>query len=322
MQTSHQHTSQERNKNYFQSFIATRSSLGLLIIGIAGAAISGICYGIHSMTAPYYGIELPKDILSQMLIFCIFFMIVSSLVNPIEPLRRFFYRYQRFSSIWQFLFVFLLYFSLAFLCAILFLTEENMLNIYGSLWSIPSLICGSFFYFLCLLYNVRWLRTELSKGMSEEREQKNFLAKSSITSPVSLLLIFGLTMLAPILIKGSMEAGLGLSLFVLFTGAFSRLHVEYAYAAILKWRDKEYWEEYRREDGIGGTSKKTKSFIRIFLEVLFIIGLAYLRTEILPVDSPLIPILKIIPRLILVYWGLRIVIWGYRKIKNRKNSTE
>ena len=56
MQTSHQHTSQERNKNYFQSFIATRSSLGLLIIGIAGAAISGICYGIHSMTAPYYGI--------------------------------------------------------------------------------------------------------------------------------------------------------------------------------------------------------------------------------------------------------------------------
>ena len=320
MQTSHQHTSQERNKNYFQSFIVTRASIGVLIIGIAGAAISGICYGIHSMTAPYYGIELPKDILSQMLIFCIFFMIVSSLVNPIEPLRRFFYRYQRFSSIWQFLFVFLLYFSLAFLCAILFLTEENMLNIYGSIWSIPSLICGSFFYFLCLLYNVRWLRTELSKGMSEERTQKNYSARSVVTSPRSLVLIFGLTMLAPILIKGSMEAGLGLSLFVLFTGAFSRLHVEYAYAAILKWRDKEYWEEYRREDGIIIPKKKWSLIIRLMVEAGVFFGIIYLVSEFVEQGSSLIFLFRLMVLGILFYWLVRILLWLKRKYFTSDNK--
>ena len=193
--------------------------------------------------------------------------------------------------------------------------------IFGSPFSVPLLLGDILFYLLCILYNVRWLRTELSKGVSEERAQKNFLAKSFIVSPTSLLLIFGLTMLVQLLIKGSMDAVLGLSLFVLFTGAFSRLHVEYAYAAVLKWRDKEYWEAYRPEDGVGGTSKKTKAFIRIFFELLFIIGLAYLRTEILPANSPLIPILKLIPKFVLVYWGLRIVIWGYRKIKDRENST-
>lgn len=321
--TKNTQLSQERNKKYFQSFIATRASMGMIgFAGVVGSFVGGINYLLHTGTVVYYGVTPPQDILSQILICSNVFLVLSILLNFVEPIRRFFYKHQRFSSIWQFLSVFLMYFMLIVLSAILTLANKNMLDIYGSPFSLPFLVGGIALYSLCIGYNIDWLKKELQKGMSEERTQKNFLSSISNTSLNSLLIMFGLTMVAPLLFKGTLQTGLGLATFVLFTGAFSRLHVEYIYAAILKWRDKEYWEEYRREDGIGGTSKKTKSFIRIFLEVLFIIGLAYLRTEILPVDSPLIPILKIIPRLILVYWGLRIVIWGYRKIKNRKNSTE
>ena len=323
MQTSHQLTSQERNKRYFQSFIATRASMGMIgYAGVVGTFVGGLVYFVHTGTVVYYGVTPPQDILSQILICSNVFLVLSILLNFVEPIRRFFYKHQRFSSIWQCLSVFLMYFMLIMMSAMLTLANKNMLDIYGSPFSLPFLVGGVALYTLCIAYNIDWLKKELEKGMSEERTQKNFLSSISNTSLNSLLIMFGLTMVAPFLFKGTFMTGLGLATFVLFTGAFSRLHVEYAYAAILKWRDKEYWEEYRLEDGIGGTSKKTKAFIRIFFEVLFIIGLAYLRTEILPVDSPLIPILKIIPRLILVYWGLRIVIWGYRKIKNRKNSTE
>ena len=321
--TESKHTSQERNKNYFQSFIATRASMGMIwIAGLVSSIFIVLIYYHHINAVIFYGPTPPYDILSQLLIFCLLYSIVTFLSIMIEPIRFLLFKYQRFSSIWQILSVLILYLLLALMTSFMILIDGNIIDFYGSPLSVPLLFGDSLFYLFCILYNIRWLRTELSKGMSEERTQKNYSARTVVTSPTSLVLIFGLTMLVPILIKGSMEAGLGLSLFVLFTVAFSRLHVEYAYAAVLKWQDKEYWEEYHPEDGIGGTSKKTKSFIRILLEVFFIIGLAYLRTEVLPVDSPLIPILKIIPRLILVYWGLRIVIWGYRKIKNRENSTE
>lgn len=302
-----------RNKNYFQSLIATRASIGMLINGIAGAAISGICYGVHNMTATYYGVEPPKDILSQLLIFSIFFMLISFFVNPIEPLRHFFYRYQRFSSIWQFLFVFLLYFSLAILCAILFLTDENMLDIYGSPFSLPFLIGGVALYSLCIAYNINWLKKELEEGMSEERTQKNYLAKSIVTSPTSLVLIFGLTMLSPILIKGSMEAGLGLTMFVLFTGAFSRLHVEYVYAAVLKWRDKEYWEEYRREEGLTIPRTKLLFVIRLMVEIGVFFGTIYFVSEFVEQGSPLIFPLRLVVLAMLFYWLIRILLWLKRK---------
>ena len=321
--TKNTYTTQERNKRYFQSFIATRASIGMIGIGgFVSSILIGLIYYHHANNIIHYGATPPHDNLSQFLIFGLGFSIITFISLMIEPIRFLLFKYQRFSSILQVLSVFILYLSLALMTSFMILIDGNMIDIYGSPFSVPLLLGDILFYLLCILYNVRWLRTELSKGVSEERAQKNFLAKSFIVSPTSLLLIFGLTMLVPLLIKGSMDAVLGLSLFVLFTGAFSRLHVEYAYAAALKWRDKEYWEAYRPEDGVGGTSKKTKAFIRIFFELLFIIGLAYLRTEILPANSPLIPILKLIPKFVLVYWGLRIVIWGYRKIKDRENSTE
>ena len=92
-------------------------------------------------------------------------MAISFLVNPIAPLRHFFYRHQRFSSLWQLSFVFLfLSDSSDLICYPFFLAEKNMLDIYGSRWSLLSLIGGSLLYFSCLAYNVFWLRKEFDQG--------------------------------------------------------------------------------------------------------------------------------------------------------------
>lgn len=208
------------NANYFKSLVTTRASMGMLVLGIAGFALAGIGYLLHSMTVIYYGVTPPQDVISIISLVCLVFMAISFLIYPIAPLRHFFYRHQRFSSLWQLIFVFLLYLTLVILSAILFLAEKNMLDIYGSRWSLPSLVGGSLLYVACLVYNVFWLQKELAKGMSQECTQKNLRAASSVSSPGTLLLIFGVTMLAPILIKESLVAGLGLSCFILFTVVF------------------------------------------------------------------------------------------------------
>ena len=172
-------------------------------------------------------------------------------------------------------------------------------------------------YALGIFYNIFWLKGQLNVGFSEERTQMNFLAKPAVKSASSLAIIFSGSLAGKWATAGQANIlGIGGGVFLLIV--FSRLTVELFYANILKWRDKEYWEEYRQEDGIA----IPKSVVRMAFEILVVIGLAYLRTEILPANSPLIPVLKLIPKLILVYWGIRIVIWGYRKIKDRENNTE
>lgn len=303
------------NENYFKSLIATRASMGMLMMGIAGFALAGIAYLLHSMTVVYYGVTPPQDVISIILLTCLVFMMISFLVNPITSLRRIFYSHQRFSSLWQLIFVFFLYLTLVLLCAILFLAEKNMLDIYGSRWSFLSLIGGTLLYFSCLVYNVFWLRKELAKGMNEERTQKNFLATSSVSSPVSLLLIFGVTMLAPILIKGSLVAGFALSSFVLLTAVFSRLHVEYAYAAILKWQSQDYWEQYNSGDVIGIPWGKLRIVIRITIEVLTFFSIIIFGGDL--VEQGFMPALLARSLVIgfVIYWIIRIVIWSIQKRK-------
>ncbi|WP_080569710.1 hypothetical protein [Streptococcus sobrinus] len=43
------------NANYFKSLVATRASMGMLVLGIAGFALAGIDYLLHSLTVIYYG---------------------------------------------------------------------------------------------------------------------------------------------------------------------------------------------------------------------------------------------------------------------------
>ena len=317
--TESKHTSQERNKNYFQSFIATRASMGMIGVGgFAGLGLGIVTIFPHWGTGIDLGFNPPYDPISIFLVASLILSLVSLLAVTIEPIRRVLFRHQRFSSIWQILSVLILYLLLALMTSFMILIDGDIIDIYGSPLSVPLLFGESLFYLFCILYNVRWLRTELSKGMSEERTQKNYSARSVITSPRSLVLIFGLTMLAPILIKGSMEAGLGLSLFVLFTGAFSRLHVEYAYAAILKWRDKEYWEEYRLEDGIIIPKKKWFFLIRLMVEVGLFFGIIYLGLKLNEQNNPLEFPLRLATIGILLYWLIRIILWKIRKNKEKQ----
>lgn len=64
---------------------------------------------------------------------------------------------------------------------------------------------------------------------------------------------------------------------LLSCGAFFRLHVEYAYVAILKWRDKSYWEEYvESEPDVGSKSepmsnRQRKKYVRIAITVFEVI---------------------------------------------------
>lgn len=305
------------NANYFKSLVTTRASMRMLVLGIAGFALAGIDYLLHSLTVIYYGVTPPQDVISIISLVCLVFMAISFLIYSIAPLRHFFYRHQRFSSLWQLSFVFLFYLTLVILSAILFLAEKNMLDIYGSRWSLLSLIGGSLLYFSCLAYNVFWLRKELTKGMSQERTQKNFLAASSVSSPGTLLLIFGVTMLAPILIKESLVAGLGLSCFILFTVVFSRLHVEYGYAAILKWQSQDYWGEYLPTPKEEINFKPIRTFIRIALEVLLFLAVIIFGGEM--VEQGIMPALLGRGLVIgfIIYWLVRILLWGIKK-NNRK----
>ncbi|HFR3412091.1 TPA: hypothetical protein ACHU7H_001444 [Streptococcus suis] len=319
--TKNTQLSQERNKKYFQSFIATRASMGMIgFAGIVGAFVGGINYLLHTGTVVYYGVTPPQDILSQILICSNVFLVLSILLNFVEPIRRFFYKHQRFSSIWQFLSVFLMYFMLIVLSAILTLANKNMLDIYGSPFSLPFLVGGIALYSLCIAYNIDWLKKELEKGMSEERTQKNYLSSLSNASLNTLLIMFGLVMIAPLIFKGTLMTGIGLATFVLFTGAFSRLHVEYAYAAVLKWRDKEYWEEYRREDGIIIPKKKWLFMIRLMVEAGVLFGIIYLGLKLNEQNNPLEFPLRLATIGILIYWIIRIILWKIRKNKEKQKG--
>lgn len=97
------------NANYFKSLVMTRASMGMLVLGIAGFALAGIDYLLHSLTVIYYGVTPPQDVISIISLVCLVFMAISFLIYPIAPLRHFFYRHQRFSSLWQLSFVFLFY---------------------------------------------------------------------------------------------------------------------------------------------------------------------------------------------------------------------
>ncbi|HFR3412637.1 TPA: hypothetical protein ACHU7H_002031, partial [Streptococcus suis] len=88
--TESKHTSQERNKRYFQSFIATRASMGMLGVGLAGFIIGSLALLYHWATAVKFGWNPPYDFFSATLLISIIFMFISFLINLIEPFRYYF----------------------------------------------------------------------------------------------------------------------------------------------------------------------------------------------------------------------------------------
>ncbi|HFR3692924.1 TPA: hypothetical protein ACHVE4_002134 [Streptococcus suis] len=312
----------ERNQQYFQSFIATRASIGM--IGIGGLVVLG--FGIvtifpHWGTGLDLGFNPPYDPISVFLVTSLVFSLISILAIMIEPIRRFLFCHQRFSSIWQFLTVFLMLFLFAIGFMMIALLQPNgRVDIYHSPLSLPLSLTAFLFYITCVAYNINWLKKELEKGMSEERTKKNYQAAPSIFSLKSLYIIFGLSFLTPLVLTRSLEKAFGIGSLFFLIGAFSRLHVEYAYAAILKWRDKEYWEEYRREDGIIIPKKKWFFLIRLVVEVGLFFGIIYLGLKLNEQNNPLEFPLRLATIGMLIYWIIRIILWKIRKNKEKQKG--
>ena len=102
------------------------------------------------------------------------------------------------------------------------------------------------------------------------------LAKAAVYAPASLLFIFSGSLVATHLLS-NLRSIMGILFGLLSCGAFFRLHVEYAYVAILKWRDKSYWEEYvESEPDVGSKSdpmsnRQRKKYVRIAITVFEVI---------------------------------------------------
>lgn len=107
-------------------------------------------------------------------------------------------------------------------------------------------------------------------GMPKERTFLSFKVESVVMHPITLGIIFTGIILCSIF-DGAFEVFFGLASTLLFLLAFSRLHVEYAYAAILKWRDKGYWEEHHPSYDV--YVNKTK--LRIGIEIVCLVIIFY-----------------------------------------------
>ncbi|HFR3767289.1 hypothetical protein HO447_10425 [Streptococcus suis] len=304
--TESKHTSQERNKRYFQSFIATRASMGMLGVGLAGFIIGSLALLYHWATAVKFGWNPPYDFFSATLLISIIFMFISFLINLIEPFRYYFYQHQRFSSIWQLIFVVFLLYDLSIITLLLIVYDEPFMNLYDFRRSLPFLILATVSYIICIAYNIHWIHRQLQVGMSEERARKNFQALPAIYSSKTLLFILSVVLLGGIIFSGLSLSTLWVFALLLFIGAFSRLHVEYAYAAVLKWRDREYWEEYRREDGI--SSQGLHTLLRWGLEILIFATFIFVGMYILPQSHFLVPVCRFGVIGMVIYWLARIFI--------------
>ena len=303
-------TSSQLNKDYFQSLIATRASLGMLGTAWAGVCIGGLLTLVVWGTGLDFGWNPPYDVATASALFSLAFMTCSQLVMLVEPLRKFFYQHQRFSSIWQIAFMVVLMYQLVFLAFAMVISRDSRFIIYTSPWTIPYILCASLFYLLCIIYNIFWLRSQLRKGMSEERRLKNYMAKPAVWGTGSLIFIFGGSMLGRIL-TGSFVSVFGIGATILFISLYSRLHIEYAYAAILKWRDKSYWEEYCETDGL--SRSQGRSLVRLVLEIALFVAIIYVGMQVLPQTHPLVPVMRMGALGMIVYWIIRFVRWIRKK---------
>ena len=147
-------SSKQFNSDYFESLIATRASIGMLGIAWAGILVGALETMIVWMTGLDAGWNPPYDPATLTSLMSLLFMACLLLSAIVEPLRKLFYQHQRFSSIWQMVFVVILFYQLSFMAFIMVISQENRLMIYGSPLTVPYLLFAGVFYLLCYLYNI------------------------------------------------------------------------------------------------------------------------------------------------------------------------
>ncbi|HFR3412093.1 TPA: hypothetical protein ACHU7H_001446 [Streptococcus suis] len=301
--------SQERNQQYFQSLINTRISLKNLSFYLASLFVGVLMLSMYWLVGKDYGIEASQTFLGRSLVVSVGFMTLFILFLVFPPLKKIVFQHQDIAGIFQNIFMLILIFSLSLL--MIFVS-----GIAGSGFDLDRMaILGWIFlivYIISIFYNVFWLKGQLQAGFSEERTQKNFLAKPAVKNTGSLAIIFSGSLAGRWATAGQANIlGIVGGLFLLIV--FSRLTVELLYANILKWRNKEYWEEYHQEDGAIIPKKEWLFIVRLMVEMGFFFGIIYFGQPLIEQKSPLLFPLRMVTIGILIYWIVRILLWLKRR---------
>ncbi|BDR59425.1 hypothetical protein [Xylocopilactobacillus apicola] len=156
----------------------------------------------------------------------------------------------------------------------------------------------------------------LNKGFPEELALLNYFSNSSVTSYGSLALISGVTILGRIL-NGTLTTGIGFFGGIFFTAVFSRLTVEYSYAAYLLNTDRSYWGVYKDdeppfEERLKIRLKKLSTYVVLGIGIIFF-NTGFLWDKI--TTKPLYLIVGFITLIIVIFEAVVFVVWAFRKLK-------
>lgn len=316
--------SEEKNKEYFKSFIASRGSIGSLKISLVGLVISILCLPITWNVAILgYGINPLQSKVNIFIIFIAIFMLLTFLTVSLRFTRKFLFGHQFFASIWLILFSVLLTSVLMFMFYMITQWDKTNEIWYESKSSIMVLLLFGLTYLVSLFYNFCWLKKQLKMGFSEIRTRANYFSRSKVYESKSLWIIFGFSMIGTFL-TGNFGKVFGL-IFGIFLGAvFSRLTMELAYSAFLLNTDKEYWVNYIDEpekpwkEDIRNRLKKTSTYV--ILGVLLIIAMVEIQDR-YKVDKSLQIVFSYVVMSILFFFWV-VFIMSIIKIKKKKRRNE
>lgn len=278
METSSKNkSSEEMNKEYFQSFVATRGRIGSLYISLAGLVIALLCIPITWNVAILgYGINPMHSKVNIFILFIVIFMLLTFLAVRLRFTRRFLVRHQGFASIWLTILSVLLTSVLMFMFYMITQWDKPNEIWYESEFSIIVLLIFGLTYLGSLFYNFYWLKRQVKIGFSETRSTANYFAQSKVYESKSLWIIFGFSMLGAFL-TGNLARVFGLVFGICLGAIFSRLTIELAYSAFLLNTNKEYWLNYIDEpekpwkERLKSRLKKASTYV--MLGVLLIIAM-------------------------------------------------
>ncbi|MFI3202314.1 MAG: hypothetical protein R3Y54_12490, partial [Eubacteriales bacterium] len=236
-------TREELNDKYIRAFIETRGSvMKSMELSIVACAIGltmpllGTCIIINDYEIlPQWVMTLNKVLYVSVTLFGVYPLCIY--INP-----YFFYRHQRLPAIMCFCSMhgFCFYFFTYIYIAIANKHDFDVRNIYNYSY----LLCGMLGYIGGVLFFIRVMIKRLKVGISEEVSMSNYLAGPN--GGGKIITGYGIVTLSSTIIlqlaNGAELALLSVVAVAIVTG-FTFYVVESGYAAYLRLKDKNYWEE-------------------------------------------------------------------------------
>ncbi|MBP2624053.1 hypothetical protein [Streptococcus oricebi] len=232
------------NEAYFKSLANSRASISMLNLSFVGLLISLI-----NLYPPYALLTLVQGINPMENGFYLFLLVISVLLlfcSFLSRLNGLIYKHQVFSTSVLLLMMTLLLLSFIIMGHGFAVYSSTDLNLGSPLSNLYFVLTFSFFL-ICMVYNVSWLKKQLSLGFSNKRAAANFLASKGVYQSASLWFIFGFSLIGSLL-TGFVKQFLGFALSILLLASFSRLLIEVSYLIFLKTKNKVYWEKFTQQE--------------------------------------------------------------------------